>query len=309
MRMNRFAVLFLLMKAAALGQAGQTTFEFHSGFWVNLHHTLYNTSAGKKVGRAPNLSAFSPAETAAWNDAVAYYDRNLVDHDFLEYSMIRINSALAAAADKASLRGSDVPAPLIRVLEEAAPVYRARLWEDHDRKNREWIDQVSPLIAKYESILKPALAHAYDSPWPRERIRVEMSYYTTGASAYTSIGPTLVTISSWSQRNQGPAGLETIFHEAGHGLVQKIRDEISAAEKRSGRKLAHDDLWHAMMFYTTGTIVRQQVPEITPYALKYGMWEHNWPDTLPVLDKDWQPFLDGKARFKEAIDRVVADSN
>lgn len=61
------------------------------------------------------------------------------------------------------------------------------------------------------------------------------------------------------------------------------------------------------MFYTTGTIVKQQVPEITPYAIKYGMWEHNWPGALRILEQDWGPFLDGKTRFKDAIARVVAD--
>jgi hypothetical protein len=305
--MNRLVVLLLLIDGAALAQPAQNTFEFHSDFWVNLHHTLYNTSAGKKAGRAPNLSGLTPVEIVTWNDAVGYYDQHLVDHDFLELPMIRINMALAGAGNEASLRGKGLSAPLMCVLEEAAPTYRAHWWAEHDRKNHEWIDQVSPLIAKYESVLKPALAHAYHTPWPKGRMRVEMSYYTTGASAYTSLYPTLITISSWSQRNEGPAGLETIFHEAGHGLVQKIRPEISAAEKRTGRKLAHDDLWHAIMFYTTGTIVKQQVPEITPYAIKYGMWDHNWPDTLPILEQDWRPFLDGKSRFKEAIDRMVAD--
>jgi hypothetical protein len=36
----------------------------------------------------------------------------------------------------------------------------------------------------------------------------------------------------------------------------------------------------------TGRMVKQQVPEITPYAIKYGMWEHNWPDTLSILEQD-----------------------
>lgn len=232
---TRLAVSLFLISGAAPGQPAQNTFEFHSDFWVNLHHTLYNMSAGKKVGRAPNLSGLTPAEIAAWDDAVAYYDQNLVDHDFLELPMIRINMTLAVAGNQAPLRPEGLSAPLMRVLEEAAPAYRAHWWAEHDRKNHEWIDQVSPLIARYESVLKPALARAYNTPWPKGRIRVEMSYYTTGASAYTSLYPTLITISSWSQRNVGPAGLETIFHEAGHGLVRKIQVEIGTREKRAGR--------------------------------------------------------------------------
>jgi hypothetical protein len=196
---------------------------------------------------------------------------------------------------------------VIRALERAAPIYRAHCRTEHNSRNQEWIDQVTPLIARYEKTLRPALAHAYHVRWPNGRIRVEMSYYTTGAAAYTSLGPTLITISSWSQRNQGSAGVETIFHEAGHSLVQKVRDEIGAAENRSGKKLSHQDLWHAVMFYTTGELVRQQLPEVIPYAIKYGMWEKNWPNTLPVMEEDWKPFLDGRGRFRDSIDRLVAD--
>ena len=61
------------------------------------------------------------------------------------------------------------------------------------------------------------------------------------------------------------------------------------------------------MFYTTGYFVKQEAPELTPYAAKYGMWEGDWAKVLPVLDKDWKPFLEGKAGFKEALNRVVAD--
>jgi hypothetical protein len=298
-----------LIQSVVFGEAVQTTFEFHSGFWVNLHHTLYNQAAGKKIGRTPNLSALNPAETTSWNEALDYYDRNLAEHDLLEFSMIRINGALAIAGDADSLNASEIPKAVVEILEKAAPVYRAQWWTEHNRKNHEWIEQVTPLIARYEKTLRPALARAYNTPWPKGRIRVEMSYYTTGKSAYTSLGPTIVTISSWSQRNQGPAALETIFHETGHSLIQKVRDEISAAENRRGRKLSHPDLWHAVIFYTTGELVRQHLATLVPYAIEYGMWESAWPNSLPVMEKDWKPFLEGSGRFKDSIDRIVADSN
>jgi hypothetical protein len=308
---RRFAALFLaagLNSSAVFGQASQTTFDFHSGFWVNLHHTLYNQAAGNKAGRAPNLSALNATEATAWNAALDYYDRNLAGKDLLDFSMTRINTALAKAGNAASLKGAGVPEPLSQLLENAAPVYRAQWWAEHDRKNHAWIDGVTPLIAQYESALKPAFARAYDTPWPKGRIHVEMSYYTTGASGYTSIRPTLITISSGSLRNVGPAGLETVFHEAGHALVPKIRDEIGAADARRGRKPAYPDLWHAVMFYTTGELVKQQVPEVVPYAIKYGMWETTWPNLLPIMERDWKPFLDGKASLRESLDRVAADS-
>jgi len=38
------------------------------------------------------------------------------------------------------------------------------------------------------------------------------------------------------------------------------------------------------------------------------MWENDWPDSLAAMEKDWKPFLDGNGRFKDSIDRLVADS-
>ncbi|MGP0075830.1 MAG: hypothetical protein ACLPWF_28270 [Bryobacteraceae bacterium] len=167
MKVRAWQRLVLLIVAAwqtqsfVSGEVPEATFEFHSGFWVNLHHTLYNQAAGKKAGRMPDLSALTPAETAAWNEALDYYGRNFINHDFLEPSMVRINVPLALPGEAASLDAVQLPEPVLQILEKAAPVYRAHWWPEHNRKNHEWIDQVTPLIAEYEKVLKPELSHAY----------------------------------------------------------------------------------------------------------------------------------------------------
>jgi hypothetical protein len=268
--------------------ADQTTFDFHSGFWVNLHFVLYNMAAGKKDGREPNLSALNPAETAVWNDALRYYEANMIGHAFGELPMIKLNQGFAKG----------VPSP---ILEPAASIYRAHWWTEHDRKNREWIDEVTPLVAAHEDFLRTALARAYDMPWPKQRVHVEVSYYLTGASGYTSLRPTLTTVSSWSKRNAGAAGVETLFHEAGHAQMTRVQQ----AMKRVNRRPAHDDLWHALMFYTTGELVRKCLPEVEPYAIKYGLWEQGWRGVYDVMVRHWKPFLDGQGTFREAIEGVV----
>src|SRR5271169_5295970 len=92
----------LLAAASAPASRGQAlesgygplpVFEFHSGFWVNLHHFLYHEArartavldahdAASKSG-APVLKqspgstvTLSPAEQKAWNDAIAFYQEN-----------------------------------------------------------------------------------------------------------------------------------------------------------------------------------------------------------------------------------------
>jgi hypothetical protein len=307
-RQTTTLAVLLLIPILSLGQTAQTTFDFHSGIWANLHHTLYNQAAGIKAGRVPDLSALSSAEAAAWNQALEYYGLSLVNHDLLEPAMVRINQALALAGNASDLQAPALSKDMDQILEAVAPIYRARWWADHDGKNREWIASVTPLIAKDESVLKSALSRAYDTPWPKNPIRVDVSYYVTGNSAYTSLDPTLITVSSGSQRNQGPAALENIFHEGGHALVQKAFAEIAKNEKSQKKDLKYRDLWHALVFYTTGEVVRKQLPELEPYAMRYGLWESAWPQVLPLMEKDWKAFLEGKGTFKDAIKQLVADS-
>lgn len=285
----------------------QTTFDFQSGFWIKLHFVLYNLASGRKEGRLPDVSALSAAEAAAWNGALDYYEANVIAHAFGEFPMILIAGELASQEGAQRLKKPETPDPVYPVLESAAPVYRAHWWAEHDRKNREWIDVIAPLIATHEDALRPALARAYDTKWPQKPIRAEASYYLTRSAGYTSLNPTLVTVSSWSTRNAGVAGIETVFHEAGHSLVQRMQDEIDAAASRLGRKPAHADLWHALMFYTTGELVRRRLPTVEPYAIKYGMWEHDWPGLFEILERRWKPFLDGQGSFREAIGTIVAE--
>ena len=140
-------------------------------------------------------------------------------------------------------------------------------WQDHDRKNREWIAAATPLVAKHEAVLKPALTRAFDTPWEKHPIRVEM-IYVTNASAYTAIFPTLITVSSSSPRTAGPAMVEVLFHESSHALIVKARDELSKEARNRKTELPYPDLWHALLFYTNSEIVRKQLPELEPYANK-----------------------------------------
>jgi hypothetical protein len=59
------------------------------------------------------------------------------------------------------------------------------------------------------------------------------------------------------------------------------------------------------MFYTTGELMRKCLPEVEPYAIKYGLWEQGWRGVYDVMERHWKPFLDGDGTFREAIDGVV----
>ncbi len=334
-------------------------FEFHSGFWINLHHFLYQQARLRKptlqgvlrpAPQAEGTGAKDPAtgtnsislgtssgsgqaptdslteeERQSWAAALDYYAGNLSGRDLLvNGDMVQIKNRLAELETCPDLSGPASPqcvsglrAELVAVLEGAAPVYRARWWAEHDRANRSWITSVAPLVRQMGGRLAQQLAAVYQADWPAGRLRVDVTFYAGPFGAYTSLDPVHLTISSTDPRNQGPAALEVLFHEASHALAGAVRDTIIRECRQRGKPIPRD-LWHALLFYTTGEIVKRalakdlSVPDAPargnyrPYAYKFGLYTRGWQNYQRVLERYWQPYLDGKADFDAAVARLVS---
>jgi hypothetical protein len=369
-----FVLLALALLAPLRAQASpQSTstygplpvFELHSGFWINLHHTLYHLARLRKDAASPDKTnktsgpalktpaepkpAYTTAEQKSWDDAVSYYAANLADKDLLFSSeLVELKNQLSDFEDCDELTGktkkfcdAGLPPKLAQALEAAAPVYRAQLWPDHDRANRRWILRVAPLVIEQGVGLSERLADIYETHWPRQKIRVDITSYANSAGAYTTLDPLRVTIASLDSRNQDAEALEVLFHEASHGIAEPVQDAI-IRECRQRDKAIPRDLWHALIFYTTGEVLRPvlassdatprgeldlrsatspdgssttsprtntrsaSAASYTPYALREGLYERGWKNYLDVLQRFWQPYLDGRATFSDAIARMVS---
>ncbi|MGD0300772.1 MAG: hypothetical protein ABSE86_27115 [Bryobacteraceae bacterium] len=283
---------------AAQQTTQQTTFDFHSNFWVNLHHFLYEQA----VAKSPEQS-----ESEAWNHAVEVYRSDITKHELLSRDISGINIALSQIENTESLKGSGIDAELTQTLERAAPVYKTRWWPQHNRQNLAWIEAATPLVAKYEAVMKKELSAAYQTPWPSEPIRTDVAEYASWAGAYTVLGPTHITISSGNAGNAGPATIETLFHEASHGMIQKISDALTAELDSQNKLFERRAFWHAVLFYTVGEVAQRHLNGYTMYGIKNGVLERGWPGSLPVLEKDWKPYLDGKIDLDTAVHRLVTD--
>jgi hypothetical protein len=224
-----------------------------------------------------------------------------------------------------------LPPKLTQVMETAAPVYRTHLWPDQDRANRRWVARVAPLIEEQGVGISQRLADIYQTKWPKEKIRVDVSAYANPAGAYTTIDPLRVTISSTDARNQGDEAFEVLFHEASHGIAEPVQSAI-IRECRQRDKAIPRDLWHALIFYTTGEVLSPLLtpaedappdkedavkPNVNrppasrketyiPYAIREGLYERGWKDYLQLLTRFWQPYLDNKSTFDDAIARMVS---
>jgi hypothetical protein len=293
--------------------------------------------------------AFTAAEQKAWEEAISYYAANFVDKDLLfSGELVELKNQLSDFEDCDELSGrtkkfcdAGLPPKLTQALESAAPVYRVHLWPDHDRANRRWILRVAPLVIEQGVGLSERLADIYQTRWPRQKIRVDVAAYANWAGAYTTLDPLRVTIASLDSRNQGAEALEVLFHESSHGIAEPVQDAI-IRECRQRDKAIPRDLWHALIFYTTGEVIRPVLASsdatpagqldlrsvtsaaesssnssrensrgssatgYTPYALREGLYQHGWKNYLDVLQRFWQPYIEGRATFSDAIARMVS---
>jgi hypothetical protein len=323
-------------------------FEFHSGFWVNLHHFLYHEararlaardnreSAGKSAGPAlkptpGSTVSLSAADQKTWDDAVAYYVTNYAGTDLLiNIDLVLLKNQLGDFEDCDEVTGrkklrcdAGLPGKVGPILDAVAPIYRAHWWADQDRANRRWVARVAPLVREQGVGLSERLADIYQTRWPKEKIRVDVSAYANAAGAYTTLDPLRVTIASIDSRNQGPAALEVLFHEASHGIAVPVETAISRECKQRDKPIPRD-LWHALIIYTTGEVLRpvfkdtapekgggdsapQPIkPNVVPNALKDILTQRGWEQYHLLLVLYWQPYLDGKVSFEDAIAHLVS---
>jgi len=146
--------------------AAHALFDFHSGFWINLHHFLYEEAAAGDTGPRPTAhepesqedasvaASLTPDEQMTWSAAVSYYRENVIQRDLLKNDALRIvKNRLEESEDASTLAHVRIDPVLARVLDRAAPIYRAHWWPQHDRANRAWIDAVTPLIDQHGAAL------------------------------------------------------------------------------------------------------------------------------------------------------------
>lgn len=310
--------------AAQPGAPSQRLFEFHSGFWINLHHFLYlqaSLTDPPKGARSRSLTSadsdelqkLSPAERSAWNDAVAHYEA-FAKHDLLfDDELIAAKNELEDNEASPDLAGARLPQAMKTALLEAAAVYRKHWWPRHDADNRRWIALVEPAVAQHGAGLAADLERIYAAPWPEYPVRVDTVAYANWAGAYTTIEPTRPTISTADAGNAGDAALEVLFHETSHGMVEKVRDALAAAEAdlnahRAGTPFHAGSLWHAVLFYTAGELVAERIPGHVPYADKSGLWVRAWPDPdRKLIEQDWLPHMNGKTDLRTALNKLAVD--
>ena len=191
----------------------------------------------------------------------------------------------------------------------AAPAYRECRWPAQDETNRGWVDRLEPKLAAHESTITDRLSEFYQAPWRGLPIRVDIVSAALPVGANTLHTPPHIVIAT---ANDDSDALEIIHHEASHTLMRR-EDPVYRALTDAARELDMElprDLWHVVLFYTTGEAVRRSLaeagqPGYTPYVYSHDLWDGRWGEYREAIETVWPAYLDGTRPLTEAASDLL----
>ena len=271
MRILITTAIIALMSTNILAQnpLGSTKlFEFHSNYWVNLHHFLYQKAKGSQLAQLRDdglefretgeaLVKLSGDENLKLEDAVAYYKENLIDKNLRSERLRDIKAWLHEQKENQTIVDTTFSKRFTDLLNSASSVYRIRYWPIHQKLNKEVLDQHISTIATFEERVIGTMEEIAEYEWQDStKVRVELTAYANYAGAYTTTRPNLnIIISTIDPYNKTTAFVETVYHEGAHLLFNfqdsPFRGEIYHQAKALGMDFPRN-LWHASMFYLCG---------------------------------------------------------
>jgi len=281
----------------------------YTSLWQNLHHFLYVSASARKAApgrpRAMPLPAGSdvsmtPDDKAAWDQAVAVYEREFTSRDLLfDSAMTMIKLGLVDRDDE--LTGAPFDNELKTPLLSAAPIYRKYWWPAHDAANRAWIEDAARRTTKYAPAIVARLTALYGVPWFAGPVRVDVVRVGKSQGAYTSLNPTHIVVASSDRSYEQWSSVEMLFHESSHGLIQKVSAAVNGAVAASNKRA--NDLWHVVLFYTVGEVTRQELANdgvsYKPYLYATGLFDRAWPRFRAPVEQHVQGYIDGKTTLDQ----------
>ena len=93
------------------------------------------------------------------------------------------------------------------------------------------------------------------------------------------------------------------------GGIDRRLQELTAKEGERQGLMPPDDLWHAIIMFTTGVVATR---ELARFGRPYESYESRYKQIGPVersaFERDWQPYLDGTTSFDQALHNLVRDA-
>jgi hypothetical protein len=321
-------ILFAL-PSISIGETVQRTpvittahFAIYSDFDTNLNDALIAAGLERKKSK-PELfhsgdetSCFDKlllSERAAWDGAVDYYAQIISPFDWNDRQQFLIRMQLVGFETELREAQDTEFVEIARSFRAAAaPAYRACRWTAQNESNRHWIEELKPRLDADEQKTVSRIEQLYVKQLESLPILVDVVETVDWSGANTSwsdSGQGDILISS---STQGDAAFETLFHETSHILMGRgdpVRKALENAASAVDFQLPND-LWHVVLFYTTGEAVRRILDERGHKGYTPMLYEifgrESWVEYREVLETNWLPYVDGKQSLAEAATSLIA---
>jgi hypothetical protein len=99
-----------------------------------------------------------------------------------------------------------------------------------------------------------------------------------------------------------------LFHEVSHTMDRVLFERFREAARAQGKRMPRSPT-HPFIFYTAGEITRRLYPGHVPYAEAGGLWDRSrdFGPMRPLLQRHWQPWIDGRITLGEALRRIASE--
>ena len=296
-------------------------FALYSDFDTNLNDALIAVGVARKFRRpelfrsgdeAACFEKLPLSARAAWEAAADYYAKVISPAEWSDRQQYLLRVQLAGFDDEWSEADARQFVEIARSFRTAAtPAYEACRWTAQDEKNRRWIEDMKSRLASDEKKIAARVEQLYQKRWKGLPIPVDVVETVNWAGANSILrgpagGHLLI-----STEYQGPAALEVVFHEASH-ILMDAGDPVRRALDKAARAAEFPlpgDLWHVVLFYTTGEAVRRTLddrgePGYTPMV--HAMFDRGtWESYRSALERAWRPYVDGQRTLPEAATNLI----
>jgi len=303
-------------------------FAFYSQFTTNLHDALIEAGRNRNDKKPelfhsgaeqPCFDGLRSSTRVAWDEAVDYYAKIISPAGSFDRRKTILRAHLAGFDDELAGFGerfADESAHQFADIAKgfwaaAGPAYRACRWESQDMENRLWIDAIVLQLSMYENIIAERLESLYKIAWSGLPIPIDLVNTVSWSGADTVIresGGHIQIATSY----QGFEALEIVFHEASHLLMERgnpVPAALNNAAESLGLAKVPRDLWHVLMFYMTGEVVRSVLeeagqPEYSPII--YEIYERSdWVRYQGAIDQSWPAYLNGEQTLSDATINLI----
>lgn len=302
------------------GYIGESSkFKFYSHYWLNMHHFLYNAALQSKESGidAVKDSRFTKTLTVdelnILSTAITFYELNIISHDLRssDYSQ-EFKKWLVLNNHFDSLPLNKAFQNHIQHLNLFNNVYKGHQWEQANNANLYAYRANIGLIEKYEDEFVNRLQTLSKVPWQREKIRVDISYDSKRDIPYTTTNPSVHIVMD-SKRSTIVKGewFELLLHESSHHLINEGSSKISELIINSSRAIgqkAPNQLWHAILFYLTGSVTQGilENKESIPYST-YMVRRNVFTEYYASLHRILPRYITEAITLEDAIQEIIID--